>query len=165
MSRSLFPVQAALLSTVMAGSLLGTASASGQQLMAVNDGARLPAATVASDNAERSAKPDGSRARAFAVWTGELKGGGRVTFTVDRIGRPESLSDPEWPVQTHWTINVPKVERSFSAELFGWMRDDGSMRLAGIVTDGYKKGAEVHIDRHGGNSAPQVRIYPLRSTQ
>ena len=163
MSRSLFHVQAALVSTMMAGSLLGTVSASAQQLMAVNDGARPLAATVAPDSADRSAKPDLSRARAFAVWTSELKDGRRVTFTVDRIGRPENLSDPEWPVQTHWTINSPRDGRSFSAELFGWMRDNGSMRLAGIVTDGYKKGAEIHIDRRGGTGAPKVRISSLRA--
>jgi hypothetical protein len=163
MSRSLFPVQAALLSTVMAGSLLGAASASAQQLMAVNDGARSLAATVAADKTEPSAKPDRSRARAFAVWTGGLKGGGQVTFTVNRLGPPDNLRDPEWPVQTTWTINSPKAGRSFTAELFGWMRDNGSMRLAGIVTDGYKKGAEIHVDRRGGNSAPQVRISSLQS--
>jgi hypothetical protein len=162
MSHSPFRVPAALLTTLMAGSLLGSASASAQQLLAAND-SRAVASAVTAGSGERSAKPDLSRARAVAVWKGQMKGGGDVTFTVDRLGPPDNLKDPEWPVQTHWTIHSPKDGRSFTAELFGWMRDDGSMRLGGIVTEGYNKGAEIHIDRLGGTGAPKVRISSLRA--
>jgi hypothetical protein len=165
MSHSSFRVPAALLATLVAGSLLGTATAPAQQIVAASDDSRTLASAVAPGSSERSAKPDLSRARAVAVWQGPLKGGGAVTFTLERLGRPDNLSDPAWPVQTHWTINSPEPGRSFTAELFGWMRDNGSMRLAGIVTDGYKKGAEIHIDRRGGTKAPEVRISSLRASR
>ena len=32
------------------------------------------------------------------------------------------------------------------------------MKLTGIVTDGYQKGAEVHIDLHGGQRGATIRI-------
>ena len=161
MSHSSFRVSAALLTTLVAGSMLGTVSVSAQQLIAATDSPRPLASGAAPSSAERSAKPNA--ARAVAVWGGQLKGGGRVTFTVDQLGLPDDLSDPEWPVKAHWTTNSPEAGRSFTAELFGWMRDDGSMRLAGIITEGYNKGSEIHIDRRGGTKAPTIRISPLQA--
>ena len=97
---------------------------------------------------------------AIAPWHGTVAGrdGGTVSMTIVRIGSPEDASDPVWPVVTRWEVTSPDPARSFSAELFGGARENGSMKLTGIVTDGYQKGAEVHIDLHGGQRGATIRI-------
>ena len=97
---------------------------------------------------------------AIAPWHGTLAGkdGGAVSMTIVRVGSPEDASDPVWPVVTRWQVTSADPAKSFSAELFGGAREDGAMRLTGIVTDGYQKGAEVHVDLRGGKRGAKISI-------
>jgi hypothetical protein len=97
------------------------------------------------------------------MWTGEAfsPSPGRITLTLDRVGMPSDPLDPVWPIAAHWDFASDRNGRSFTAELYGNGRANGAMHLRGVITDGYRQGAEVELTvEHAGGGARLV-IYPL----
>lgn len=95
------------------------------------------------------------------TWHGTITGGisGTVTMTIERIGVPDDVANPVWPVLTVWRIESTDPTKSFSAELYGQGYENGNMHLSGVVTEGYRKGAAVSIDVRGqGNGKVQIRL-------
>lgn len=91
---------------------------------------------------------------AAIAWHGTIGGAfaGTVTMLIERVGVPEEPWSPSWPIVTRWKIDARDPTYSFAAQLFGSARDDGTAHLVGIVTSGYRAGAEVEIDVRGGSS-------------
>jgi hypothetical protein len=133
-------------------------AASAQTLVASRDTAvpaqATPGVRTVSDDALAAARQE-------RTWHGTIGGkdGGRVTMTIDRIGIPDDVMHPVWPVVTFWRIEANDPSKSFSAELFGNGYENGSMQLRGIITEGYRKGSEVNINLQGGGKGTvSVRI-------
>jgi hypothetical protein len=101
--------------------------------------------TAASDPVAEAALPKGSE-RVLAK--GEMRGLGMkdATIVLEQTGAPESASQGAWPVQTRWAVNASDPGRSFVAELYGTASETAESHLTGIITAGYRKGAEVHVD-------------------
>ena len=146
-----------------------TRQAPAQQVLASTGSAPAGGAESAAVRTDASALPGRTSTRALNLdlWSGNVHGDviGRATAVLERLGPPENALDPIWPVLTRWTVESPNDGRSFVAELFGMI--DGRnqcMHLRGIITDGWKKGAEVQADclstRNNGKVA--LRILPLR---
>ena len=87
-------------------------------------------------------------------------------MTLERIGSPEEVN-PVWPVLARLTMRSAKDSRSFVAELHGTVEGfNNCMHLRGIILEGWKKGAEVHVDcRSNRGSAAVVRIFPRRTAR
>lgn len=101
--------------------------------------------TAAPDPVADAALPKGSE-RVLAK--GEMRGLGMkdATIILEQTGAPESASQAAWPVQTRWAVNASDPGRSFVAELYGTASETAESHLTGIITAGYRKGAEVHVD-------------------
>jgi hypothetical protein len=154
---------------VAATALTAAREAPAQQVLAATDsvqpaGVLDGAATRTSGGA--SGERTASRALNLELWSGNVRGdvAGRVTMVLERLGPPETALDPIWPVAMRWTVASAQDGRSFVAELSGSIdsRND-CMHLGGIITEGWRKGAEVQVDclshRKGGKVA--LRILPL----
>ena len=149
-----------------------TRQAPAQEVFASADGARSAgAAESAAPGTSGSASSERTTgALNFNLWTGNVRGDvtGHATAMLERVGPPEDALDPVYPVLMRWTVESPQNGRSFAAELFGTI-DGGNecMHLGGIITDGWKKGAEVQVDclstRKGGQVA--LRILPTRAAR
>ena len=143
----------ALAATCMAGLLaLAPCTASAQE--ARRDTVRIMApvvVTAAPDPVADAALPKGSE-RVLAK--GKMLGLGMrdATIILERTGTPESASQPAWPVQTRWAVNSQEKGRSFVAELYGTASENAESHLTGIITDGFRKGSEVHVDAPQGLS-------------
>ncbi|MGH7625030.1 MAG: hypothetical protein ACREOJ_06915 [Gemmatimonadaceae bacterium] len=137
----------ALAATCVAGALaLVPCTASAQA--ATQDTVRIMAPVVVTaepDPVADAALPKGSE-RVLAK--GQMRGLGMkdATIILERTGAPEHASQPAWPVQTRWAVNASEKGRSFVAELYGTASENAESHLTGIITAGYRKGAEVHVD-------------------
>lgn len=81
---------------------------------------------------------------------------GRVRFTLEQIGPPDSPLDPSWPVMARWTYDAPDSSKSYTAQLFGHGDFDGTMVLYGVVSHGYRAGQPVRVTVHGGKRVSAV---------
>lgn len=97
------------------------------------------------------------------VWSGESysPSPGRIRLTLDRVGMPSDPIDPVWPIAAHWEFTSDRANASFRAELYGSGRANGAMHMRGVITEGYRAGAEVEltVEREGGGA--KLIIYPL----
>ncbi|HEX5409548.1 MAG TPA: hypothetical protein VFW89_07255 [Gemmatimonadaceae bacterium] len=136
-----------LAAACMAGALaLAPGTASAQE--ATQDTMRIMApvvVTAAPDPVADAALPKGSE-RVLAK--GQMRGLGMkdATIILEGTGAPEHAAQPVWPVQTRWAVNASDKDRSFVAELYGTASENAESHLTGIITAGYRKGAEVHVD-------------------
>jgi hypothetical protein len=155
---------------VAAPALTAAREAPAQQVLASSDSAQpasITVGTAAKPSLNAAGERTASGARNLNVWSGNVRGDvtGQATVMLLRLGPPDNALDPIWPVTMRWTVESLQDGRSFVAELFGSIdsRND-CMHLGGIITEGWKKGAEVQVDclskRKGGKVA--LRILPLR---
>ncbi|HEY7876808.1 MAG TPA: hypothetical protein VIC55_01205 [Gemmatimonadaceae bacterium] len=88
----------------------------------------------------------------YPAWHGRAvsPANGSVTLTLERIGEPQSVFDPLWPVMVRWEYDARDPSKSFTARLFGTGDSDWAMTLYGVVTSGYALGQEVEVKVHGG---------------
>ena len=80
------------------------------------------------------------------VWRGPLVGAtpGEITLRVEYRGRPIDVARPTWPVRVLTFVAADDPTRSLLAETSGTLDwDSGIMQLAGLVTEGWMKGARV----------------------
>lgn len=138
-----------LAAAIVAAGALWTGSSSAQAPEA-RDTVRVAAPVIITarlDPADAAAEP-GAHERVVAQ--GKLLGGGggndRVTVVLERSGTPAAAADDAWPVQTRWAVKAKDPKQSFVAELYGTASDDHETHLRGIISAGYRKGQEVHVD-------------------
>jgi hypothetical protein len=81
---------------------------------------------------------------------------------VERIGLPKALLASAWPVLARLTVRSDSDNRWYVARLHGTIEGDNNcMHLTGVISEGWNKGAEVHVDcRSARSSAAAVRISP-----
>lgn len=146
---------AALVTLLCAGAANGLAA---QQLVATADSAGSKAIRLS------AARPAAATTGARTIWDGPVRGDvkGYATVLLHRSGPPANPWSPMWPVETRWSITSFDKGRSFVAELKGEVSDtDGEMHLSGVVTEGYRKGTRVKLDRdHASEKTAVLRYMP-----
>ena len=143
MSRTYALMFVTLRSGLVAAALTAGQQAAAQQLLASTDSAQPAAVENVARRTSRSALAGGTATRALNLWRGNVRGDitGHATVTLERIGPPDDVLDPVWPVQTRWTVRSITNDRTFAAELYGTVEGSSDcMHLRGIITEGWRKG-------------------------
>jgi hypothetical protein len=165
LSTSAALARAALHASVIAVALTAASQVSAQRQAASADSSiRTALASVTGRAADRNAPVAADTAAPLYRWEGGVTGesAGRATMMVERIGFPEDLLDPVWPVLARLTVQADRSGRSYTSRLHGTVEGDNNcMHLKGVISEGWEKGAEVRVDcRSERGSAAVVRIFP-----
>lgn len=98
------------------------------------------------------------------MWSGEALGPipGSITLTLDRVGMPSNPLDPAWPLSARWQFTSKRPNGSFTAELYGSGRANGAMQLRGVITEGFRAGADVELIVERDGRGATLVIYPVR---
>ena len=101
------------------------------------------------------------------LWQGSVDGAARGTLTLAlrQVEDPVAAANPVWHVESHWSVHdtADGGQRSFTADLEGMIDwKAGGVRLAGVITDGWAKGAWVEVTGRlvAGDLAGTVTISP-----
>lgn len=83
------------------------------------------------------------------TWEGPVEGAarGRLAITLRQVEEPAEAANPVWHVAARWTVRDERGVHSFAADLEGivdWK--SGTIRLGGLVTDGWVEGSWVEVD-------------------
>ena len=99
------------------------------------------------------------------IWRGPLGGAtrGEITLRVEYRGGPMEVARPAWPVRVLTFVAADDPTRSLLAETSGTLDwDSGIMQLAGLVTEGWMKGARVEqtlrLDRTRFDGVGSMRV-------
>lgn len=114
--------------------------------------------------------------REHCTWDGRADGAarGRLTIALRQVEEPAAAANPVWHVASRWTVRDEAGVHSFVADLEGMVDwKAGSVRLGGVVTDGWLAGAWVEMDGRivdgdlvGALSIiPAVALTPRRSRE
>lgn len=82
-------------------------------------------------------------------WAGPVEGAarGRLAIVLRQVEAPAAAAHPVWHVAARWTVLDDKGPHSFASDLEGMVDwKGGTIRLAGVVTDGWFEGSWVNVD-------------------
>ena len=99
------------------------------------------------------------------LWEGTVSGAlrGRVAIALGQVEEPAAAAHPVWHVRARWTVSAEEQGRAFAADLEGMVDwKAGTLRLAGAVTDGWRRGSWVELDGRlvRGDLAGSLAIVP-----
>jgi hypothetical protein len=105
--------------------------------------------------------PDGQH----CVWEGSVAGAsrGHLRLELRQVEEAAAAAHPVWHVNTHWSVRDADSVRSFTADLEGMIDwKAGAVRLAGVIANGWAKGAWVEVDGRvdAGDLTGVVTIFP-----
>jgi hypothetical protein len=157
--------RSALRASFIAVALTAASQASAQRQAASPDSSiRAALAPVSGRAADRSAPIAADETAPLYLWEGAVTGevAGRATMTVERTGLPNAMLNSAWPVLARLTVRSNSDNRWYVARLHGTVEGDNNcMHLKGVISEGWKKGAEVRVDcQSARSSAAVVRISP-----